>query len=102
MSHTIYATGTLTTNRRSMPSDSSETPLYNIAAVVQRTGVPATTIRAWERRYDYPKPHRGDHGQRLYSERDVESIGWLLDQTRHGVAISRAVAMVRGWHARTD
>jgi MerR family transcriptional regulator, light-induced transcriptional regulator len=85
-----------------MPSDSSDTPLYNIAAVVQRTGVPATTIRAWERRYDYPKPHRDDDGQRLYSERDVQTISWLLDQTRHGVAISRAVDMLRSGHARTD
>ncbi len=85
-----------------MPSDSSDTPLYNIAAVVQRTGVPATTIRAWERRYEYPKPHRDDDGQRLYSERDVQTISWLLDQTRHGVAISRAVDMLRRGHARTD
>jgi len=85
-----------------MPSDSSDTPLYNIAAVVQRTGVPATTIRAWERRYDYPKPHRDEDGQRLYSERDVQTISWLLDQTRHGVAISRAVDMLRSGHARTD
>ena len=85
-----------------MPSDSSDTPLYNIAAVVQRTGVPATTIRAWERRYDYPKPHRDEGGRRLYSEHDVQTIRWLLDQTRHGVAISRAVDMLRSGHARTD
>ena len=85
-----------------MPTDSSDTPLYNIAAVVQRTGVPATTIRAWERRYEYPKPHRDGDGQRLYSERDVQTIGWLLDQTRHGVAISRAVDMLRIGRARTD
>lgn len=85
-----------------MPRDSSDTPLYNIAAVVQRTGVPATTIRAWERRYEYPKPHRDVDGQRLYSERDVQTIRWLLDQTRHGVAISRAVDMLRSGHARTD
>ena len=89
-------------NLRRVPSDSSATPLYNIAAVVQRTGVPATTIRAWERRFDYPKPHRDDDGRRLYSERDVQTISWLLDQTRHGVAISRAVDMLRSGHARTD
>ncbi|HEX8969598.1 MAG TPA: MerR family transcriptional regulator, partial [Chloroflexota bacterium] len=85
-----------------MPTDNSDTPLYNIAAVAQRTGVPATTIRAWERRYDYPMPHRDEAGQRLYSERDVETVRWLLDQTQHGVAISRAVDMLRSGHARTD
>ncbi|MBV9546719.1 MAG: B12-binding domain-containing protein [Chloroflexi bacterium] len=81
------------------PSSASETPLYNTAAVVQRTGVPATTIRAWERRYGYPLPRRDTGGQRLYSEREIEGIRWLADQTAHGVAISRAVAMLRGGHA---
>jgi DNA-binding transcriptional MerR regulator/methylmalonyl-CoA mutase cobalamin-binding subunit len=76
-----------------------DTPLYNTAAVVQRTGVPATTIRAWERRYGYPMPRRDTSGQRLYSERDIQAIRWLSDQTAQGVAISRAVAMLRGGYA---
>jgi DNA-binding transcriptional MerR regulator len=70
--------------------------LYNTAAVVQRTGVPATTFRAWERRDRYPKPDRDAGGQRRYSEQDIEAIRWLSEQTAHGVAISRAVAMLRG------
>ncbi len=76
-------------------SQASDAPLYNTAAVVQRTGVPATTIRAWERRYGYPLPERDSGGQRLYSERDIEGIRWLNEQTTHGVAISRAIAMLR-------
>jgi methanogenic corrinoid protein MtbC1 len=80
-------------------SGASDAPLYNTAAVVQRTGVPATTIRAWERRYGYPMPRRDTGGQRLYSERDIQGIRWLADQTAQGVAISRAVAMLRGGYA---
>jgi len=76
-----------------------ETPLYNMAAVVQRTGIPAVTIRAWERRYGYPLPRRNAGGQRLYSERDIAGIRWLADQTAQGVAISRAVAMLRSGYA---
>ena len=76
-------------------SDASDTALYNTAAVVQRTGIPATTIRAWERRYGYPMPRRDTGGQRLYSERDVDGIRWLSEQTMQGVAISRAIAMLR-------
>jgi len=78
--------------------DSGE-PLYNTAAVVQRTGIPATTFRAWERRYGYPKPRRDARNQRLYSERDIQTIRWFSEQTSHGVAISRAVAMLRGGYA---
>ena len=83
-------------------SSPSDTPLYNMAAVVRRTGIPATTIRAWERRYGYPKPRRDAGGQRLYSEHDIEGIRWLADQTANGVAISRAVAMLRGGYAAPE
>src|SRR5689334_9736072 len=88
--HTVASIGTL----REM--DAVDAALYNTAAVVQRTGVPATTIRAWERRYGYPMPRRDAGGQRLYSERDIDGVRWLSDQTTHGVSISRAIAMLRG------
>jgi MerR family transcriptional regulator, light-induced transcriptional regulator len=81
-------------------ADVTDTPLYNTAAVVQRTRVPAVTFRAWERRYGYPKPQRNSGGQRLYSERDIQAISWLSEQTAHGVSISRAVAMLRGGYAQ--
>ena len=68
--------------------DAVDAALYNTAAVVRRTGVRATTVRAWERRYGYPKPRRDAAGQRLYSERDIDSIRWLSAQTAQGVAIS--------------
>lgn len=70
-------------------------PVYNTRAVVQRTGVPADTFRAWERRYGLPMPSRTAGNQRLYSERDVAIIGWLRDQTRDGLTISQAVALFR-------
>jgi MerR family transcriptional regulator, light-induced transcriptional regulator len=68
-------------------------PLYNTRAVVQRTGVPADTFRAWERRYGLPSPARTDGNQRLYSERDVATISWLRDQTRAGLTASQAVRL---------
>lgn len=69
------------------------TPVYNTRAIVQRTGVPADTFRAWERRYGLPKPARTAGNQRLYSEKDAALIGWLRDQTRQGLTISQAVAL---------
>ncbi len=68
-------------------------PVYNTRAVVQRTGVPADTIRAWERRYGAPAPCRTSGNQRLYSERDLALICWLRDQTKAGLTISQAVAL---------
>jgi MerR family transcriptional regulator, light-induced transcriptional regulator len=69
--------------------------VYNTRAVVQRTCVPADTLRAWERRYGVPNPPRTQGNQRLYSERDVAIILWLRDQTRQGLSISQAVALLK-------
>ena len=70
-------------------------PVYNTQAVVQRTGVPADTFRAWERRYGLPNPARTEGNQRRYSDRDVAMIVWLRDQTRSGLTISQAVELFR-------
>ena len=68
------------------------TPLYNIKAVVQATGISPSTLRAWERRYNIARPQRSDSGYRLYSERDVAVIRWLKAQTDAGMSISQAVS----------
>lgn len=68
--------------------------VYNTRAIVQRTGVPADTLRAWERRYGVPNPPRTQGNQRLYSDRDVAIILWLRDQTQQGLSISQAVSML--------
>lgn len=73
----------------------SDTPRYNIKAVVQQTQVNISTLRAWEQRYGVPSPKRSDHGHRLYSQRDVGIIKWLKQCTDEGLAISQAVLMLR-------
>jgi len=37
-----------------------------IGAMSRATGIPANTLRTWERRYGFPQPQRSDGGQRLY------------------------------------
>lgn len=68
------------------------TPLYNIKAVVQATGVSPSTLRAWERRYQVCRPQRTESGYRLYSDRDVAMLRWLKAQVDAGMAISQAVS----------
>lgn len=69
-------------------------PIYNIKAVVQRTGIPADTVRAWERRYGIPHPERTPGGRRAYSERDIAVISWLRQRTEDGMTISQAVSLL--------
>ncbi|HSK65611.1 MAG TPA: B12-binding domain-containing protein, partial [Anaerolineales bacterium] len=49
------------------------------------------TLRAWERRYGLPMPQRSAGGHRLYSQRDIETIKWLMKRQEEGLSISRAV-----------
>ena len=70
-------------------------PVYNTRAVVQRTGVPADTFRAWERRYGIPNPTRTEGNHRLYSERDIALIRWLRERTDEGMTISQAIQLHR-------
>lgn len=81
------------------PAAASDQPIYNTQAVVQLTGVPAPTVRAWERRYGAPKPARLAGGQRLYSEWDVAVVRWLRDCTRQGLSVSHAVRLLQARQA---
>ena len=69
----------------------SRAPTYNLKAVLQETGIGADTLRAWERRYGLPKPQRTPGGHRLYSQRDIHLIKWLVARQAEGLSISRAV-----------
>ena len=69
----------------------STTPAYNLKVVLKETGLPADTLRAWERRYGLPAPQRTQGGHRLYSERDIHTIKWLMARQAEGLSISRAV-----------
>lgn len=64
---------------------------YNLGSVLRRTGINADTLRAWERRYKLPTPQRSEGGHRLYSERDVEIVEWLMRQQKTGMRIGQAV-----------
>ncbi len=73
----------------------SQTPTYNLGAVLRETGLAADTLRAWERRYGVPMPKRTPGGHRLYSQRDIQLIKWLRNRQAEGLSISRAVAQWR-------
>ncbi|HZU65821.1 MAG TPA: B12-binding domain-containing protein [Ktedonobacteraceae bacterium] len=75
-------------------------PLFNTKAVVQQTGVLATTLRAWERRYRILSPDRSNNAYRLYSERDIAKIRWLKARVDSGMTISQAIALLHHMDAQ--
>jgi methanogenic corrinoid protein MtbC1 len=78
-----------------MNIDNSTAPVYNLKAVVMETGLKPPTIRAWERRYGLPQPQRTDGGHRQYSERDIETLKWLIARQAEGISISHATELWR-------
>ncbi len=83
-------------------NSSSDTPMYNLKAVVQETGLKPDTLRAWERRYGLPDPQRTDSGHRLYSQNDINMLKWLSTRQDEGMSISRAVELWRSLQAAQD
>lgn len=77
-----------------MFDDYSDDPIYNVKAIALQSGVKASTLRAWERRYGVPKPDRTGSGYRLYSSRDIATIRWLKTQIESGMSISQAVSLL--------
>ena len=75
-----------------MPANQQE-PTFNLKVVVQETGLKPDTLRAWERRYGLPQPHRTPGGHRLYSQRDIDTLKWLVARQNEGMSISRAVKL---------
>lgn len=77
-----------------MPTTSSE-PMYNLKAVVRETGLKPDTLRVWERRYNLPQPKRTAGRHRLYTQRDINMLKWLVARRKEGLSISRAVKLWR-------
>lgn len=67
--------------------------MYSIKAITTLTGLPAETLRAWERRYAGITPARSDNGRRLYSQQDLEKLTLLAQLTRSGHTISKIAGL---------
>ncbi len=73
----------------------SDEPLYNIGVVSRMTNISMATLRAWERRYDFPQSKRTSGGHRLYSERDLLRLQWVKDRLDEGMQTAQAINALR-------
>jgi MerR family transcriptional regulator, light-induced transcriptional regulator len=82
------------------PGNGGNPPLgggpYRIQAAAELSGVPAATLRAWERRYGVPVPRRTASAYRLYHAEDVEQIRRMRLLVEQGVSPAEAARVVRG------
>jgi DNA-binding transcriptional MerR regulator len=62
-------------------------PTFRSGAVARMAGMPVSTLRIWEQRYQAVGPTTAPSGHRLYSAADVERVMLLRHLTQHGHAI---------------
>jgi DNA-binding transcriptional MerR regulator len=66
-----------------------------IRTIARLTGIREATLRAWERRYGFPRPHRSENNYRVYAREEVEAIRRVALLVAEGLAVSEAIAQVR-------
>lgn len=69
--------------------------MQTIRDAVQRTGVPAHTLRAWERRYAVLAPTRTPGGYRVYDDDTIARVQEMARLVGQGVAPAQAADEVR-------
>ncbi|HEV2858647.1 MAG TPA: DICT sensory domain-containing protein [Solirubrobacterales bacterium] len=72
----------------------NDNPL-SIGDVVRATGLTESTLRAWERRYDFPQPQREPSGHRRYASEEVERILRVITERERGIALPVAIERAR-------
>jgi DNA-binding transcriptional MerR regulator len=70
--------------------DAADQGVYSIGAVARMLGLSASTLRAWEDRYEVVIPLRSEGAQRLYSRSQVEQLRYLKAQIEAGVSAADA------------
>lgn len=76
----------------SSPEDLS--PHFPIRELVRRTGVNASTLRAWENRHGLLTPTRTPSGHRLYSQQDVLRIRRLQELLAQGLGLGEIAPLL--------
>jgi DNA-binding transcriptional MerR regulator len=67
-----------------------------IRTIARLTGIREATLRAWERRYGFPRPHRSENNNyRSYSREEVENVRRVAQLISEGLSVSEAIAQVK-------
>ena len=75
------------------PEPDSPQPSFRSGTVARLSGMPVSTLRVWEQRYQAIKPTTAPSGHRLYSAADVERVALLRQLTEQGHAIGSVAGL---------
>ena len=75
-----------------MSNELRRPPLASIASVERDTGLAKDTLRAWERRYGFPRPSRDGNGERAYPADQLEKLRIIRRLMDSGLRPGKIVA----------
>lgn len=74
--------------------DSPDDMLFPIRELVRRTGVNASTLRAWEGRHGLLQPQRTASGHRLYGQAEVLRVRRVQELLGQGLSLTEIAALL--------
>ena len=66
--------------------------MYTVSQAEGLTGIPSTTLRAWERRYGIIAPRRTEGGYRLYDAAQIATLREMAARVQGGMRPAQAAA----------
>ncbi|GAB3252344.1 hypothetical protein GCM10027425_10790 [Alteromonas gracilis] len=75
-----------------MPHQEDRDAQLSIGQLAEEVGVTTQLIRAWEARFDFPRPHRLASGHRRYSRADAAALRAVLEARGRGVDLRAAIS----------
>lgn len=87
---------TLIKSKRVFSMDELNKRFYRIGDVADILGIPASTLRFWEKEFTIIKPIRNAKNTRLYTPKDIETIKMIHYLVKEkGLKLDAAQAMIR-------
>ena len=75
-----------------LPAATLQGPRYRSGAVARMAGIPVSTLRIWERRYQVAAPPLTASGHRLYSAHDVQRLALM----KRLIGLGHAIGTIAG------
>lgn len=83
------------TEKDERPGGARDEQMWPMGAVTRRTGIGEHTLRAWERRFGFPRPRRLPSGHRRYTSEQVRQLALIALALEHGYRASDVVPLER-------
>ena len=76
---------------------------YKIKEVAEVLNIPASTLRYWENQFTIIKPKRNQHGTRLYTPSDIETIRMVYYLVKEkGLKLDAAQEQIKHNHSNVS